>query len=91
MTDLPDVQTVDVDEEYYHVQFRDPDGFPDIQTPGWAQDDAASVSDGARVRTGRVGGSDKWKVQSVLVAVDAVDDEAEARTVARRIGEEVEP
>lgn len=91
MPDLPDVQATETDDEYYRVRFRDPGGFSDVQTPKEVQDTATSVSPGAVVRTGRIGGSDKWKVQSVLVDVDAVDDEREARRTAREIGERIEP
>ena len=91
MTELPDAETVDSGDDQYHITFRDPDGFDDIQMPDWAEEEATDVSDGASVRVGRIGGSDKWKVQRVHVAADAVEDENQAREVAREIGERIEP
>lgn len=90
MTELPDAEAVESGDDYYHVTFRDPDGFDDVQTPDWVEEEATDVSDGASARVGRIGGSDKWKVQRVLVAADAVDDERQAREVAREIGERIE-
>lgn len=79
MADTPDANTVEEGDDYYHVQFRDPDRFSTIQTPDWAANVAASVEDGAEVRTGKEDGDDDWLVESVLVPVDAVDsDEAES-------------
>jgi hypothetical protein len=33
MADIPDVNTVETEDDYIHVQFRDPDRFDEIRTP----------------------------------------------------------
>jgi hypothetical protein len=83
-----DIQTVDTEDEYIHVRFRDPDQFDTIRTPDWAANAAESVSEGAEVRTGKREDSDDWEVQSVLVK-KAVGEE-KAREQAKEIVEEIE-
>ncbi|KTG09577.1 hypothetical protein AUR64_16875 [Haloprofundus marisrubri] len=88
MPDVPDIQTVESGDDYYHVRFRDPDGFDDIRTPDWAADVAQSVSGNSEVRTGKREGSDEWEVESVLIKKQA--GEEHARDEARRIVEKIE-
>lgn len=73
---MPDVQSVDTEDEYVHVRFRDPDEFDTIRTPDWAKNAAESVSDGAEVRTGKEEGDDDWEVQSVLVKKSVGEEKA---------------
>ena len=87
MPDVPDVQTVEEADDYYHVRFRDPDEFDEIRTPDWAANAAESVSEGAEVRTGEREGSDDWEVQSVLIEKDAGEEDARER--ARDIVEKI--
>lgn len=60
------VDSVEIDDEYIHVRFRDPDDFDDIRTPDWAEDPAHFVSEGSEVRMGQAEKSDDWKEESVL-------------------------
>ncbi|MFC6838189.1 hypothetical protein [Halomarina ordinaria] len=90
MTDEPTVEGTERGDDYYHVRFRDPDEFDEIRTPDWAGNAAGSVVDGSEVRTGRESGDDDWELQSVLVPVDAVDDEDEATARARDIVDDIE-
>lgn len=90
MSDSASVETVEEGEDYYHVRFRDPDEFAAIRTPDWAEDPAGSVVEGSEVRTGDEAGNDEWEVQSVLVPLDRVDGEDEARAAAREVVEKIE-
>lgn len=60
-------RSVESEDEYIHVRFRDPDRYETIRTPDWAKQPATSVSSGAEVRTGKLEGEDDWEVQSVLI------------------------
>ncbi|WP_135363743.1 hypothetical protein [Halosimplex halophilum] len=79
------IQGVEQSENYYHVRYRDPDEFDEIRTPDWAANVAGSVVSGAEVRTGDEHGNEDWTAQSVLVPVDGVADESEARDAADEI------
>ena len=88
MADVPDIETVETEDEYVHVRFRDPDRYEEIRTPDWADDPAESVSEGSEVRTGKVEGSDDWEVTSVLI--DKHVGEEKAKEQAREIVEKIE-
>ena len=88
MAEIPEINTVETDEDYIHVQFRDPDQFDEIRTPDWAENPAHSVSDGSEVRTGQEESSDDWEVQSVLIKKSVGKDKA--REQAREIVEKIE-
>ncbi|WP_254864182.1 hypothetical protein [Halovivax gelatinilyticus] len=88
MVSVSDVETVETEDEYVHVRFRDPDRYDEIRTPDWADEPARSVSDGSQVRTGRVEGGDDWEVTSVLI--DEHAGEEKAMEQAREIVEKIE-
>ena len=88
MPRISDPTFVDLEDEYYHVRFRDPDEFSEIRTPAWAQTAAAEIASGSKVRTGRRAGSDDWAVQSVLIPERA--GKSSARTLATKIVEKLE-
>ena len=88
MVDAPDAETVETDDEYVHVRFRDPDRYDEIRTPDWADAPAESVSEGSEVRTGKLEGRDEWEVTSVLI--DKHVGEEKAREQAREIVEKIE-
>lgn len=88
MTDTPSVQSVETEDEYIHVRFRDPDDFDTIRTPDWAANAARDVSEGAEVRTGKRKDSDDWEVQSVLIKKNVGEDKA--REQAEEIVEKIE-
>ena len=88
MPNIPDVNTVDEGDDYYHVEFRDEDQFETIRTPDWAENAAQSVSDGAEVRTGQRDESDEWQVMSVLIKKSAGEDTA--RDQAQEIVDKIE-
>jgi hypothetical protein len=81
MAEAPEINTVDTEDEYIHVQFRDPDRFDEIRTPDWAANAAQSVSDGAEVRTGKLEDSDDWEVETVLIAKSVGEDKAKEQAV----------
>lgn len=85
---MVEIQTVETEDEYIHVRYRDPDQFDTIRTPDWAQNVAESVSEGAEVRTGEQKGSDEWKVQSILIRKNV--GEEKAREQAEKILEKIE-
>jgi hypothetical protein len=89
MGDTPDVESVETEDDYIHVRFRDPDEFDTIRTPDWAKNPAQDVSDGAEVRTGQKEGSDEWAVQSVLVERSVGEDEArdQAKEIVDKIND----
>ncbi len=84
----PSIQSVETEDEYIHVRFRDPDEFDTIRTPDWAAHAAQDVSEGAEVRTGKQKDSDDWEVQSVLIKKQA--GENKARDEAKEIVEKIE-
>lgn len=85
---MPDVDTVETEDDYIHVRFRDPDQFDDIRTPDWAENPAHSVSEGSEVRMGQEKGSDDWEVQSVLIKKSVGEDKAEEQ--AKEIADKIE-
>lgn len=89
MTEMPDIQSTETEDEYIHVRFRDPDEFDAIRTPDWAQNVAESVSEGSEVRTGKREGSDEWEVQSVLVKKSVGEEKAreQATQIVRKMQE----
>ena len=89
MAQTPAVQEVEKGDDYYHVRYHDPDEYDAIRTPDWAEKPAGSVVAGAEVRTGHEEGDGDWEIQSVLVPIDAVDDEDEARARANEIVEKI--
>ena len=88
MAGLPEPKLVELEGEYYHVRFRDPDEFSEIRTPDWAAEVAAEVRDGSEVRTGHRSDGDDWVVQSVLIPESA--GKSTARSAAKRILEKIE-
>jgi hypothetical protein len=88
MARVPKPKLVELEEEYYHVRFRDPDEFSEIRTPAWATEAAEEISTGSKVRTGHRTGSDEWVVQSVLVPKNV--GKTKARSQAERIIEKLE-
>lgn len=88
MSDVPDVEIVETEDEYIHVRFRDPDRYDEIRTPDWAREPAESVSEGSEVRTGKKEGSDDWEVTSVLIEKHAGEEKAKEQ--AREIVEKIE-
>ncbi|GAB7095327.1 hypothetical protein JCM30237_24800 [Halolamina litorea] len=85
---IPDPELVELEGEYYHVRFRDPDEFDEIRTPEWAAEAADEVEPGSKVRTGHRKDSDDWVVQSVLVPEAA--GKSNARSQAEQIIEKLE-
>ncbi len=87
MAQLPDAQSVETEDEYVHVRYRDPDDFETIRTPDWADRVSDSVSEGSEVRTGKRPGGDDWAVQSVLIRKDVGEEKAreQADEILRKI------
>ena len=90
MAQKSDVNAVELEGEYYHVRFRDPDRFDSIRTPDWADKASDSVLEGTEVRMGKNKDSDDWNIQSVLIPRDRVDGEDEARDKAVQVAEKIE-
>jgi hypothetical protein len=88
MAEAPSIQTIETEDEYSHVRFRDPDDFDTIRTPDWAANAAQDVSEGSEVRTGKRKDSDDWEVQSVLIKKSVGEDEA--REQAEEIVQKIE-
>lgn len=88
MGTIPDPRSVTTEDEYIHVQYRDPDQFDEIRTPEWADRASDSVSEGSEVRMGRREGTDEWVVQSVLIRKNV--GESKAREQADKIIEKIE-
>lgn len=87
MADVPEIESVETEDDYIHVRFRDPDEFETIRTPDWAKNVAESVSEGSEVRTGKREGSDEWEVQSVLVKKQVGEEKAreQATEIVRKM------
>ena len=88
MSRVPTPKSVELEEEYYHVRFRDPGAFTDIRTPEWATKAAEDVSKGSKVRTGKRKGSDEWVVQSILIPKRV--GKSAAKSQATKIIEKIE-
>lgn len=85
---VPQPQSVETEDEYIHVRYRDPDEFDTIRTPDWADNASDSVSEGSEVRTGKRTDSDEWQVQSVLIKKNV--GEEKAREQANEIIQKIE-
>ncbi len=87
MAQLPEAKSVETEDEYIHVRYRDPDEFDAIRTPDWADNVSDSVSEGSEVRMGKRADSDDWAVQSVLIDKDVGEDQArdDADEILRKI------
>jgi hypothetical protein len=87
---VPEANSVETEDEYIHVRYRDPDEFETIRTPDWADNVSDSVSEGSEVRTGKRADSDDWSVQSVLIKRNVGEDKAreQADEIVRKIEEE---
>lgn len=87
MSDIPDPKTVEEEESYIHVRYRDSDQFERIRTPDWADDAADSVVEGSEVRMGELATSDDWQTQSVLIPAGTDEDTAreQADEIIRKI------
>lgn len=81
MTGIPEIKTVELEDRYYHVRFRDPREFDVIRTPDWADHVSDSVSEGSEVRMGKEKGSDDWSVQSVLIKKSVGEEKAREQAV----------
>jgi hypothetical protein len=88
MSRIPEVETVELEGEYYHVRFRDPDEFAEIRTPEWATKAARDVSEGATVRMGHRKDDDSWVVQSILIGKTV--GESKSREQAEKIIRKIE-
>jgi hypothetical protein len=88
MAETPEINTVESEDDYIHVRFREPNRFGEIRTPDWAANAAQSVSDGAKVRTGKLEDSDSWMVETVLLAKSVGEDKAKEQ--AAEIVEKIE-
>jgi len=89
MSSIPEIESVNLEDEYYHVQFNDPEKFEVIRTPDWAANVAGSVSEGAEVRMGKQKDSDDWEVESVLIEKDETEQGAKeyAEKIVKKIQE----
>lgn len=90
MPESHSVNEVEQGDDYYHVRYRNPDDFDEIRTPDWAENAASSVVEGSEVRTGDEEGNEDWEIQSVLVPLDAVADESDAKEAAQQIVDKIE-
>ena len=88
MAEAPDPESVETEDEYIHVRYRDPDEFDTIRTPDWADEASDSVSEGSEVRMGEEADGDDWEVQSVLIAKSV--GEEKAREQADEIVEKIQ-
>lgn len=78
----PRPEVVQESQHFYHVRVRPEDEFTEFRTPLAEEDDSTELPvEGEDVREGRTDTGD-WRVQSVLVPLDAVADAAEAERVA---------
>lgn len=89
MAQSPDPTSVETEDEYIHVRYRDPDDFETIRTPDWADNASDSVSEGSEVRMGKRADSDDWAVQSVLIQKNVGEDKAreQADEIVKKIEE----
>ena len=50
MSDVPDVEAVETEDDYIHVRFRDPDQFDTVRTSAPSETDSAAFSAQSGVR-----------------------------------------
>jgi len=84
---MGEVQEVELEDQYYHVRFNNPEKYDTIRTPDWADKVSDSVSEGSEVRMGKLKDSDDWEVQAVLIKKQA--GEEKAREQAEKIFEKI--
>ncbi|MFC7203191.1 hypothetical protein ACFQJC_06670 [Haloferax namakaokahaiae] len=87
MTEQPEPKSVEAGDEYFHVEYADPDEFDSIRTPDWAAHASDSVSQGSEIRMGHHSDSDEWEIQSVLIKKSVGEDKA--REQANKIVEKL--
>ncbi len=89
MSSQSEPQSVDTEDDYIHVRYRDPDEFDTIRTPDWADHASDAVSEGSEVRMGKRDGSDDWAVQSVLIKQSVGEEKAreQAEKIVRKLSE----
>jgi len=78
------VKEIDQHEDHYHVRFRDPDDFDQLETPEWASELADEELPGSDVQMGR-DEADEWLIQSVRVPVDRADAKDDASRKALQV------
>lgn len=83
-----EIQKIDLEGEYFHVRFNDPDNFDEIRTPDWASNVAQSISRGSKIRMGHVSNGDEWSIQSILIKKQA--GEEKAREQARKVRDKLD-
>lgn len=81
MSRIPEITSVELEGDYYHVRFRDPDVFDEIRTPDWAVNAAEDVSTGSKVRMGKHPDGDSWAVQSVLITKNVGEEKSREQAV----------
>ena len=82
------IQRVDLEDQYYHVRFNNPDKYDTIRTPDWADRVSDSISKGSEVRMGKLKDSDDWEVQSILIRREVGKEKS--REQAKRIMNKLE-
>jgi len=88
MPQIPDAKGTTTEDEYIHIEYRDPDQFDTIRTPDWADRVSDSVSEGSEVRMGKRT-DDEWVVQSVLIQKNVGEEKSreQADEIIRKIEE----
>lgn len=86
---IPKIKRVDEKKNYYHIRFREPSLFSSIRIPAWASVVANSVSKGAKVKTGTLKTTKRWKIQSIMIKKKG-HNKISARRLARKIVKKIE-
>jgi hypothetical protein len=76
MAQVPEPQSVEVEDEFIHVHYADPDDFETIRPPQRAITESKTAPEGSQIRTGMRPDSDEWEVLSVLIPRDVGEENA---------------
>lgn len=76
--------------KYYRVRQRSPSLFNKYSVPSWASDVAGSVSKGSKIVMGKTKKTNKWRIQSIIIAKRKGLNKLQAVKLAKRIRTKLE-
>lgn len=87
MPRFPQPSTIEINDDYVCVRYRDPEEFETLRTPEWARKAAESVADGSELRVGKPAKGENWIPQEVRFPepVDTTDARRKADEILQRI------
>jgi hypothetical protein len=75
---------------YYRVRQRSPSQFKLFRVPRWTSNVAGSVSKGSKIVMGKTKKTNKWRIQSIIIAKRKGLNKLQAVKLAKRIRTKLE-